>query len=57
MSVIGGKADEIGGKADIRCSAPTRLNSDCYYDAVPLEAGDMPFALLLSKAGINVRRR
>ncbi len=56
MSAFGGKADEIIGKADIRYSALIRQNSDCDYDGVPLEAGDMPSALLLSNAGINVRQ-
>ncbi len=40
MSVNGGKADEIVGKADIRHSALTRQNSDCDDDAVSLKAGD-----------------
>ena len=41
MSVIGGKADIKGSKADIRHSALTWRNSHCDDDAVPLEAGDM----------------
>ena len=41
MSVNGGKAGEIVGKADIRHSALTRQNSDCDDDEVPLGAGDM----------------
>ncbi len=40
MSVNGGKADEIDGKAGIRHSALTRQNSDCDDDAVSLKAGD-----------------
>jgi len=41
MSAFGGKADIITGKAEIRRRALTRQNSDCDYDAVPVEAGDL----------------